>query len=120
MSRGNPHYAYGVPGLLGLSRNKYSLACAFFVSIGGLTYVLACAPDLVLLLSHDFPKMKFWLRSGGGCKCSCHEGFQGAIFCFTIPGRSLEYVQKRISSRHPSQLKMVQLPFSNLGPFWVH
>src|SRR5260370_39699168 len=111
MSRGKAHYAYGVPGLLGLSRNRYSLACAFFVSIGGLTCVLACAQDLVVPLSHDFLTMKFWLRSGGDSKYSCHEEFQMAIFCFTVSGRSFKYVQNRISSRHPGQLKMVQPPF---------
>ena len=31
-------YRYGQPGLAGLLRNKYTLACALFASIGGLTF----------------------------------------------------------------------------------
>lgn len=31
-------YRYGPPGVVGLLRNKYTLACALFASIGGLTF----------------------------------------------------------------------------------
>jgi len=70
-------YRYGPPGVTGLLRNKYTLACALFASIGGLTFGYDQGVIANVLVMKDFlerwPDVGPWEK---GLMSTCHMFFR--------------------------------------------